>query len=177
VRIRETEFLFVMQAFSVLFLDRDLTMKLIVTRRMMTAAALLVSGFVAACGPHSKNTSTETLTIYEDAPALQPLDLGPPGNSLGDAYYFSAPLHSSPGGPVTGEVFGSKTLVKLAAQANSNSEKRQRFWFSPFMVVRIRLSRSVLAIIRLPPPNSIQANRSCARYWVEPASLSERVAN
>ena len=99
-------------------------MKLIVTRRMMTAAALLVSGFVAACGPHSKNTSTETLTIYEDAPALQPLDLGPPGNSPGDAYYFSAPLHSSPSGPVTGEVFGSKTLVKLAAQANPNSEKR-----------------------------------------------------
>jgi hypothetical protein len=104
-------------------------MKLIVTRRMIVAAVLLVSGFVAACVPHSTNT---TLTIYEDAPALQPLDLGPPGNSPGDAYYFSAPLHSSPGGPVTGEVFGSKTLVKLAGQANPNSEKRATVLFFTF---------------------------------------------
>jgi hypothetical protein len=104
-------------------------MKLIVTRRRMTAAGLLVSCLIAACGPHSTNT---TLTIYQDAPALQPLDLGPPGNSPGDAYYFSAPLYSSPGGPVTGEVFGSKTLVKLAAQANPNSEKRATVLFFTF---------------------------------------------
>ena len=58
---------------------------------------------------------------------MQPLDLGSPGNSPGDAYYFSAPLHASPGGPVTGEVFGSKTLVKLAGQANPDSEKRATF--------------------------------------------------
>ena len=89
----------------------------------MTSVALLVSTLMASCGPHS-SPSTETLTIYEDAPTLTPLDLGPPGNSSGDAYYFSAALHSTPGGPVTGEVFGSKTLVKLAAQANPNSEKR-----------------------------------------------------
>jgi len=47
-------------------------------RRMITLAALLVSGLVAACNPHSTNSSTETstvtLTIYQDAPALQPLD-------------------------------------------------------------------------------------------------------
>jgi hypothetical protein len=99
-------------------------MKLIVTQRMVGVAALLISGFIAACSPHSTNPSMETFTIYEDAPTLTPLDLGPPGNSPGDAYYFSAPLHSSPGGPVTGEVFGSKTLVKLAGLANPNSEKR-----------------------------------------------------
>ena len=40
------------------------------------------------------------------------LDLGPPGNSLGDVYHFSAALHSERGGPVTGENVGSKTLVK-----------------------------------------------------------------
>ena len=66
---------------------------------------------MAAYGPHSTNPSSETLTVYEDAPALKPLHLGFPGNSPGDAYYFSATLHSSPGGPVTGEVFGSKTLI------------------------------------------------------------------
>ena len=46
------------------------------------------------------------------------LDLGAPGNSLGDVYHFSAPLHSEHVGPVTGEVIGSKTLVKVATDAN-----------------------------------------------------------
>jgi hypothetical protein len=87
---------------------------------------------MAACGPHSTNPSTETLTIYQDAPALKPLDLGQPGNSPGDAYYFSAPLHSSPGGPVIGEVFGAKTLVKVAAGTNPNSEKRATLLFFTF---------------------------------------------
>jgi hypothetical protein len=82
-------------------------MKLTVKSTMATSAALLVSSLIAACGPHSTDT-------------LKPLDLGQPGNSAGDAYYFSAPLHSSPGGPVTRKVFGSKTLVKVAAPANPN---------------------------------------------------------
>lgn len=104
----------------------------IVTRRIIALAALLVSTLMAACSPPSTNPSTETLTIYQDAPVLKPLDLGPPGNSLGDAYYFSAPLHSSPGGLVTGEVFGSKTLFKVAAEANPNSEKRATLLFFTF---------------------------------------------
>jgi hypothetical protein len=91
---------------------------------MMAWAALLVSILMSGCGPHPTNSSIESLTVYQDAPTLNPLDLGPPGKSPGDAYYFSAPLHSSRGGPVTGEVFGSKTLIKVAAQANPNSEKR-----------------------------------------------------
>jgi hypothetical protein len=60
----------------------------------------------------------ETFTVYEDAPMLKLLDLGTPGNSPGDVYHFFAPLHSTPGGPVTGEVFGSKTLIKMATDAN-----------------------------------------------------------
>jgi hypothetical protein len=96
---------------------------------MMALAGLFVSVLMAACGPHSTNSSTETLTIYQDAPALQPLDLGPPGNSPGDAYYFSARLYSSPGGRMIGEVFGSKTLIKIAGQANPNSEKRATLLF------------------------------------------------
>ena len=107
-------------------------MKLIIKRRITAPVAVLVSGLMAACGPHCTSPSAETLTIYEDAPTLTPLDLGPPGNSPGDLYYFSAALHSSPGGPVTGEVFGSKTLVKLAAQPNPNSEKRATVLFFTF---------------------------------------------
>jgi hypothetical protein len=52
------------------------------------------------------------------------LDLGAPGKSLGDVYHFSAALHSTRGGSVTGEVIGSKTLVKVATDANPNLERR-----------------------------------------------------
>ena len=100
-------------------------MNLIFTPRMIVAlAALLASTLVAACGLRSTNPSTETLTVYQDAPKMKLLDLGEPGNSPGDVYHFFAPLHSSPGGPVIGEVFGSKTLVKLATDANPNLEQR-----------------------------------------------------
>jgi len=132
---------------------------------------------MAAYGPHSTNPSSETLTVYEDAPALKPLDLGFPGNSPGDAYYFSATLHSSPGGPVTGEVFGSKTLIKSAAEANPNAEKRATLLFFTFGGGQIKLSLSALAIIRRQPPNLMRANLSCARNWAGPASTLARVAN
>ena len=102
-------------------------MNLIVTQRMTAIAALLASTLIAACGLRSTNCSTETLTIYQEAPKMKLLDLGDPGNSPGDVYHFFAPLHSSPGGPVIGEVFGSKTLVKLATQANPNFEQRTTF--------------------------------------------------
>jgi len=108
-------------------------MNLIVTQRIAAVAALLASTLMAACGLRSTNSSTETLTVYQDAPKMKLLDLGEPGNSPGDVYHFFAPLHSSPGGPVIGEVFGSKTLVKLATDANPNCEQRTtllRFTFS-----------------------------------------------
>ncbi|HEY2680646.1 MAG TPA: hypothetical protein VGI59_04930, partial [Candidatus Udaeobacter sp.] len=60
------------------------------------------------------------------------LDLGAPGNSLGDVYHFSAPLHSERGGPVAGEVIGSKTLVKMATDANPNLERRATLLFFTF---------------------------------------------
>jgi hypothetical protein len=99
-------------------------MNLMITRRMIALAALLTATLLAGCGRCSTNPSTETLTVYQDAPTMTPLDLGPPGNSPGDVYYFSAPLHSTPGGPVTGEVFGSKTLKKVATGANASLEQR-----------------------------------------------------
>ena len=102
-------------------------MNLIVTQRTAALAALLASTLMAACGLRSTNSSIETLTIYQDAPKMKLLDLGEPGNSSGDVYHFFAPLHSSPSGPVIGEVFGSKTLVKLATDANPNFEQRTTF--------------------------------------------------
>jgi hypothetical protein len=99
---------------------------------MIALAVLLAATVMTACGLRSTNPSSETLTVYQDAPKLNLLDYGPPGNSPGDVYHFFAPLHSSPGGPVTGEVFGTKTLVKLATDTNPNLEKRATLLFFTF---------------------------------------------
>jgi hypothetical protein len=107
-------------------------MNLIFSRRMIVLAALLASTLIAGCGLRSTNPSTETLTVYQDGPKMKLLDLGEPGNSPGDVYHFFAPLHSSPGGPVIGEVFGSKTLVKLATDADPDLEKRATLLFFTF---------------------------------------------
>jgi hypothetical protein len=107
-------------------------MNAIVRQRIVATGALLTSIVMAACGQHSTNPSTETFTVYEDAPKMSLLDLGAPGNSLGDVYHFSAPLHSERGGPVTGEVIGSKTLVKVPTEANPNLERRATLMFFTF---------------------------------------------
>ena len=107
-------------------------MNLIVQPMIMAAAALSASAFLAGCGARSTNQSTENFTGYEDAPKMSLLDLGAPGNSLGDVYHFSAPLHSERGGPVTGEVIGSKSLVKVATDANPNLERRATLLFFNF---------------------------------------------
>ena len=107
-------------------------MNLIVRRTMMVLAALSASALIVACGARSTTPSNETFTVYEDAPKMSLLDLGAPGNSLGDIYHFSAPLHSERGGPVTGEVIGSKTLVKVATDADSNLERRATLLFFTF---------------------------------------------
>jgi hypothetical protein len=107
-------------------------MNAIVRQRIVATGALLTSIMMAACGQHSTTPSTETFTVYEDAPKMSLLDLGTPGNSLGDVYHFSAPLHSERGGPVTGEVIGSKTLVKVPTEANPNLERRATLMFFTF---------------------------------------------
>lgn len=107
-------------------------MNLIFRRLVRGFGALLASVLITACGARSTNQSTETFTVYEDAPKMNLLDLGAPGNSLGDVYHFSAPLHSERGGPVTGEVSGSKTLVKMATDANPNLERRATLLFFTF---------------------------------------------
>jgi hypothetical protein len=60
------------------------------------------------------------------------LTSAPPGNSPGDVYHFFAALHSTPGGPVIGEVFDSKTLVKMANDTNPNLETRATVLFFTF---------------------------------------------
>jgi hypothetical protein len=107
-------------------------MNLTYQRLVTGSVALFGSALMAACGAHSSNPATQTFTVYEDAPKMTLLDLGAPGKSLGDVYHFSAPLHSERGGPVTGEVIGSKTLVKLATDANPNLERRATLLFFTF---------------------------------------------
>ena len=92
------------------------------------------------------------------------LDLGAPGNSPGDVYHFSAPLHSERGGPVTGEVIGSKTLVKVATDANPNLERRATLLFLPLPIARTRLLRLELPIIRRPLLNLMRASPSSVRF-------------
>jgi hypothetical protein len=104
----------------------------IVITRMMGLAVLFALALLAAPDAHSADPSTETFTVYQDAPKMGRLDLGEKGNSPGDAYHFFAPLRSSPGRPVTGEVLGSKTLIKLAADAKSEVEKRGTILFFSF---------------------------------------------
>jgi hypothetical protein len=132
---------------------------------------------MVACGLHSTTAPTETLTVYEDAPTLKLLDLGPPGNSPGDVYHFFAPLHSTRGGPVTGEVFGSKTLIKMATDANPNLETRATVLFFTFAN---RQDQIVALGARDYPPtlaNLMRASLSCAQYWAGPASTWELVTN
>jgi hypothetical protein len=114
------------------YFPKEFTKNLIATRKIIRLAAVLASTLMAACGLRSITASTETFTVYEDRPTLKLLDLGPPGNSPGDVYHFFAPLHSSPGGPVTGEVFGSKTLIKMATDTNPNLETRATVLFFTF---------------------------------------------
>src|SRR5205814_10462125 len=95
-------------------------------------SVVLGSTLMVACGLHSTTAPTETFTVYEGVPTLKLLDLGPPGNSPGDVYHFFATLHSSPGGPATGEVFGSKTLIKMPTDANPNLETRATVLFFTF---------------------------------------------
>ena len=123
------------------------------------------------------NLSSETLTVYEDAPKVNLLDLGPPGDSPGDVYHFFAPLRSSPGGPVTGEVFGSKTLIKLATDANPDFEKRATLLFFTFTDQRDQIIALGVHDYSPQPLSLALASLSSARYWVALAGTWVRVAN
>jgi hypothetical protein len=72
----------------------------------------------------SKKPKTEQLSIHQDVPVILPLDVGPGGSSVGDSFYFHADLRSESGGPVVGEVFGTKVAVKTAIVENPLIEQR-----------------------------------------------------
>jgi hypothetical protein len=72
------------------------------------------------------------LTVYEDAPTLNPVDVGKPGNSPGDGYYFFANLHDQSGGPVTGHLSVTKTVIKPPDPAKPDAEQRATLLFFVF---------------------------------------------
>ena len=128
---------------------------------MTALGVVFVSMFVGACS-RSTNGSTEIFTVYEDKPTLKLLDLGPPGNSPGDVYHFFATLHSSPGGPATGEVFGSKTLIKMPTDANPNLETRATVLFFTFTNRQDQIV-AVGATDYPPTAGEFDSNQSVAR--------------
>jgi hypothetical protein len=125
-------------------------------------ALLLAVGVSAACSSDSDKTS---LTVYEDAPTLSPVDAAPPGDSPGDAYYFFAPVRDQPGGSVTGQVYGTKTMVKPPAPGNPNVEQRATMLFFVFAN-----SQDQIVVAGVPdyPPNAsqFQANQPVLRAVV-----------
>ena len=74
-----------------------------------------------------------------------------------------------------GEVFGSKTLVKLATDANPNL-RAHNFLFLP-----LRSQDQIIAlgvtITRRLPVNLKRTSLSRARYWAGPESTWAHVAN
>jgi hypothetical protein len=84
---------------------------------------------VSACG---SDAGKSTLTLYSDAPTMNPVDVGKPGNSPGDAYYFYANVRDQHGGSVTGQLYGSKTLVKPEDPAKPGTEQRATLLFFVF---------------------------------------------
>src|SRR5262245_7487011 len=143
---------------------KELRMKLITQRTMMAAAALSLSALIAGCGARSTNPSTEKFTVYQDAPKMSLLDLGAPGNSLGDVYHFSAPLHSERGGPVTGEIIGSKTLMKMPSDANPNLERRATLMFFTFADGNDQIIALALLITRRQLLNLVPASWWSVQY-------------
>ena len=100
-------------------------------RMILVVVCAFVVLLASACSS-SSSTKKISLTVYEDAPTLIPVDVGTPGNSPGDAYYFFAKLRSQPGGAVTGELYGTKTLVKPALPDNPDAEQRATMLYFTF---------------------------------------------
>jgi hypothetical protein len=73
---------------------------------------------------NAKNPKTQEFTIHQDAPVIVPLDAGDAGPSVGDSFYFNAVLRVVPAGPVVGEVFGTKVVVKTATALEPLVEQR-----------------------------------------------------
>jgi hypothetical protein len=110
------------------------------------AAAGILS--VSGCADDDAKSSS---TVYEDAPTLKSVDVGKPGNSPGDGYYFFANLRDEAGGPVTGHVYGTKTLVKPEDASKPGTEQRATMLFFVF-----DKSQNQIVVAGVPdyPPNA-----------------------
>jgi hypothetical protein len=133
------------------------------------AVCVLMVVFVSACGGGATKSS---LAVYEDAPTLNPVDVGKPGKSPGDAYYFFANLRDQLGGPVTGHLYGMKTLIKPEDPSTPNAEQRATLLFFVF-----DKSQDQIVVAGVPdyPPNAPEfgANQPvCGRCWVGPVSTT-----
>src|SRR5437588_9606419 len=113
---------------------------------VLGCALVLLVG--AACGGHGNGRVS--LTLYEDAPTLNPVDVGTPGNSPGDAYYFFANLRDRAGGKVTGELYGTKTLVRPTAADKPDTEQRATTLYFTF---GNRQDQIIVAGVPDYPPN------------------------
>jgi hypothetical protein len=130
-------------------------------RKILTASCVLVVLFAAACSSDSSTTKS-SLTVYEDAPTLNPVDVGTPGDSPGDAYYFFASLRSQPRGSVIGKLYGTKTMVKPAPPDKPDTEQRATMLFFTF---GSRQDQIVVAGVPDYPPNTpeFKANQPVLR--------------
>ncbi|MGH3540811.1 MAG: hypothetical protein ACRDTO_00300 [Mycobacterium sp.] len=115
------------------------------------ALALAVGGS-AGCGGGSTESS---LTVYEDPPTSNPVDVGGRGNSPGDSYYFFAGLRDQPGGALIGELYGSNTLVKPPVPSKPDAEQRATLLF---FVLGNRQDQIVVAGVPDYPPNAPEFN-------------------
>jgi hypothetical protein len=117
----------------------------------MTVVGLALLLLLGAACSSDKGETKISLTVYEDAPTLAPVDVGTPGNSPGDAYYFFAHLRSQPGGAVTGELYGTKTLVKPALPDKPDTEQRAT---TLYFTLANRQDQIVVAGVPDYPPNA-----------------------
>jgi hypothetical protein len=123
-------------------------------RPYLAAGAVIVGAGVLSVSACSDTTNTKaSLTVYEDAPTLNPVDVGKPGNSPGDSYYFYANLRDQPGGALTGHLYGSKTLVKPEEPSKPGSEQRATLLFFVF-----DNSQDQIVVAGVPdyPPNTAE---------------------
>lgn len=99
---------------------------------MMRLTRLLCVPVLLVVGVACSSDSDTSLTVYQDAPTMHPVDIGPAGNTPGDEYVFFAPLRSTPGGAAIGEVYGTKKLAKPPAAESPDVEQRATLLFFTF---------------------------------------------
>ena len=128
-------------------------MNLIFQRIVTGLAALFASVLIAGCGAHSSNQSTQTFTVYEDAPKMSLLDLGAPGKQSGRrlSFFCSTTFRARRSG------HGRGNRLKDSGKGGDRRQPEPgeaRNAFVLYLCRWTRLLRSELPIIRRLLPNS-----------------------